>query len=303
MIFRTTVRAALLTALLSSTSLSALAAETDYRNDHLLTTAAELVTAIGQETTESALDAENDLVIVDVRPADAFAEGHIPGAVQLDPDAVADPDAPVGGTLRALEDLAALIGDLGISADTQVVLYDDKGGFHAARMFWLLEYLGHRNVQLLDGGIQAWTAAEQTLATGAGKSPTPQRFAPAVTPRRYASADYILAHREDDDTLVIDVRPSNLFAKGHIPWAQSIPWKGNLEEDLTMKPADELIDHFAAHGVTADRNIVIHCQNGLASAHSYFALRLIGHPQVRTYHRSWAEWGTADDLPKAGSAG
>jgi len=107
-----------------------------------------------------------------------------------------------------------------------------------------------------------------------------------------------MERRDDAETVVIDVRPTSLFEKGHIPWAKNIPWSGNLNEDNTMKPAEALRERFAEFGVTPESNIVVHCQDGLASSHSYFALRLMGYPRLRTYHRSWAEWGEADDLPK-----
>ncbi|MEL6198195.1 MAG: rhodanese-like domain-containing protein, partial [Pseudomonadota bacterium] len=109
-----------------------------YANPHLLMTVErlapqmEVITEIGERTFE--LDG---MVLIDVRPQAAYEAGHVPGARRIDPDAVADPYAPVGGALRPVEELAAMIGALGISADTEVVFYDDKGGFHAARMFWL----------------------------------------------------------------------------------------------------------------------------------------------------------------------
>ncbi len=278
------------------------AAET-YANAHLLVSAETIAPrTVGAAETGSA--ESRPLVILDVRPIEAFAKGRIPGARQLDPQAVADPDSPVEGALRPLDEIAKLLGDLGVSAAADVVVYDDKGGFHAARIFWLLEYLGHRHVGLLDGGIQAWTAAGQTLETGKPEAVTPGdgatgRFASALTPRRHATADWILERQNDAKTIVIDVRPSAAFAEGHIPWAKNIPWKANLSADGTMKSAGDLRAHFEALGVTPDDNIVVHCQNGLASSHSYFALRLLGYSKVRTYHRSWSEWGAADDLPKA----
>ena len=272
----------------------------DYANPHLLTT----VDALASTATVSPLDGQvtygHSAVVIDVRPAAAYGEGHLPGARHLEPDAVADPDSPVSGALRSISDLTDLFVDLGISPETEVILYDDRGGFHAARVFWVLEYLGHRQVSLLDGGIQAWTANGHGVEAGPDVAEImPGQFAPAVSPRRFASADWILQRRDDADTVVIDVRPTHLFAEGHIPWAQNIPWSQNLAEDQTMKSAVALRAHFEAHGVTPDDNIVVHCQNGLASAHSYFALRLLGYPQVRTYHRSWAEWGSAGDLPIA----
>ncbi|MEM8664078.1 MAG: rhodanese-like domain-containing protein, partial [Pseudomonadota bacterium] len=133
--------------------------------------------------------------------------------------------------------------------------------------------------------------------------PAPKTFAIAKSPRRYASADYILARSGDEETVVVDVRPEKAYRAGHIPWAKNIPWKGNLSHDETMLDADTLAARYAAFGVTPDKNVVIHCQTGEASAHSYFALRLLGYARVRTYHRSWAEWGVLDDMPIAVSGG
>lgn len=281
------LRCAALAAALAITTLPASAA--DYANPHLLMSADDLAARAGQP----------DLVIVDLRPAADYEAGHIPGARHLAPNAVSDPNSPIEGALRPVAELASMLRGLGISADTDVVLYDDKGGFHAARFFWVMEYLGHRRASLLNGGIQNWTAQGHGFENGKdGNAHKAGSFAPAIVPRRHASADWILERRDDDETLVIDVRPEKLFKKGHIPWAQNISWAQNLNDDKTMKSADALRAHFEARGVTPDRNIVIHCQNGLASSHSYFALRLLGYPQVRTYHRSWSEWGIADDLPK-----
>ena len=264
----------------------------EYANQDLLVSAQELMTM-----------PMDDLVIVDVRPQEDYARGHIPGAVQFDPNAVAAANSPVDGALKPIPEIAGMIGGLGIGPKTRVVLYDDKGGLHAARMFWVMEYLGHADVALLDGGYSAWIAGGGALQTGTGPQVMAKRYTPAVTPRRFASADWILDRSDDAETVVVDVRPEALWAKGHIPWAKNIPWKGNLREDKTMKPEIELLAHFASLGVTRDKNIVVHCQNGLASAQSYFALRLIGFPRVRTYHRSWSEWGASDDLPRVISTG
>lgn len=298
--FMKTLWAMAVSAMVMTPGAVAEAAGTEYANPHLLTTAEKLASTIERENGVVSMGAVNELVIIDVRPMDAFREGHIPGAGQIEPDAVADPASPVGGALRPIEEIAEMLGTLGVTASSEVVLYDDKGGFHASRMFWLLEYMGHRKVKLLDGGIHAWTKAGLDLQKGRARTVAKAQFTPAMTPRRHATADYILERRDALRTIVIDVRPANMFAEGHIPWARSIPWKGNLNEDGTMKPAGALQAHFEAQGVTPEQNIVVHCQNGLASSHSYFALRLLGYPEVRTYHRSWAEWGAADDLPKAG---
>ncbi len=269
---------------------SACANAGDYANPELLVNATDLAQLTGGG------HSEGNVVVIDVRSEAEYAAGHIPGARHLDPNEVVDSSSPIEGALKSEAEITQILSALGITADSRVVYYDDKAGFHAARMFWLSEHYGHRNVALLNGGLSAWTAAGYELSQDAGDH-QPARFAPAITPRRHASADYILETRDDSNTVVIDVRPTTLYAKGHIPWAKNLPWKGNLDEDGTFKSPADLADHFAAQGVTDARNVVIHCQTGLASSHSYVALRLLGYPKVRVYHRSWAEWGTAGDLP------
>lgn len=235
--------------------------------------------------------------IVDVRPKADYDAGHIPGAVHLGADDVVDPDSHVPGDLLPHETLAEMLGERGIDKDTPLVFYDDKGGFHAARLFWMAEYFGHREVSVLNGGFPKWQAEGRSIST---RAPVVRKktFAYTPTPRRLATADWLLDRRDDKSVVVIDVRPTALYDAGHIPWAKSIPWKQNLAADGTMKSAAALKAHFESHGVTPDKNVAVHCQNGKAAAHSYFALRLLGYPQVRSYDRSWAEWGAAEELPK-----
>ena len=290
--------------------IAAKSAEADYPNRSLMVTAGELNEIQQSEIIAELMGADDGLlVIIDVRQAEEFAKGHIPDAINLPYTVLTDQNGNIEGDFKPTEELVKILGNAGITSQSRVVLYDNEGGFRAARLFWLLEYLGHRKVAILNGGIQAWKRADhqlevdhnQTVAEryqSAGLNDSNKSLSVSVTPRRSASADWILEHRNEVDTAVIDVRPQHMFNDGHIPWAQNIPWKGNLNADLTMKSYDNLLMHYLKQGITPDHNIVIHCQTGEASAHSYFALRLLGFPRVRLYHRSWAEWGTADDLPK-----
>lgn len=275
-------------AFLAGAACTSYAASDNYANPQLLTSTEELL--------EYAALA--DARIVDVRPREAYKAGHIPGAVHLGADDVIDPDAHVDGDLLPEDTLARMLGERGIDKDTPVVLYDDKGGFHASRLFWMLEHFGHRNVSILNGGFPKWEKEGRKVSTRGAKT-KPRKFVLTASPRRLATADWLLDRQDDASVVVIDVRPTAAYDKGHIPWAQSIPWKQNLAADGTLKSAEDLLAHFAAHGVTPDKNVAVHCQNGKAAAHSYFTLRLLGYPRVRSYDRSWAEWGAADDLPKA----
>ncbi|KMW59689.1 Thiosulfate sulfurtransferase, rhodanese [Candidatus Rhodobacter oscarellae] len=237
-------------------------------------------------------------ILVDVRPREDYLAGHIPGARHLEPNAVVAEHSPVSGALKPTGELNTLLSALGVSAMRRVVFYDDRGGFHAARMFWLLEYLGHRDVAVLNGGLSAWVSATGSLVEGAEAHDSAQ-FQAAPSPRRYASAEDVLARRGDPSAVLVDVRPPSMFVEGHIPWAVNVPWAKNLSEDSRFLPAEALRAHFASHGVSPDKKVIMHCQVGLASSHSYVALRLLGFPSVQVYHRSWAEWGADPSLPWA----
>ena len=259
-----------------------------YANPQLLTETEEL----------AGLLEARQVRVVDVRPREAYDAGHIPGAVHLGADDVIDPDSSVEGNLLPPETLARMLGQRGIDKATPVVLYDDKGGFHAARLFWMLEYFGHRQASVLNGGFPKWLGEGRSISTAAPEVAA-KTFTVTPMPRRLATADWLLDRKNDASVVVIDVRPPKLYKAGHIPWAKSIPWSQNLAEDGTLKSAAELNRHFAGLGVTPDKNIAVHCQNGKAAAHSYLTLRVLGYPRVRSYDRSWAEWGLADDLPKS----
>lgn len=262
-----------------------------YANPDLLVSTEMLENQLGQP----------GIVVVDVRPRQDYDAGHIPGAVHLGADDIIDPSSHVEGELLPFETLAEMLGERGIDATARVVLYDDKGGFSAARLFWMLEYFGHQHASILNGGLTKWRREGRALNRSMPK-PRPATFALTLTDRRLATADWILDRKDDPSVVVIDVRPAKMYRAGHIPWARSIPWSDNLTADQTLKSADELARHFASFGVTADKNVVVHCEQGKAAAHSYFALRVLGYRRIRSYDRSWAEWGAADDLPKAVAA-
>jgi thiosulfate/3-mercaptopyruvate sulfurtransferase len=242
--------------------------------------------------------------VVDVRPGERFAMGHIPGARHYAIYAVNCDDtdeAPLNSFVRMW---AFLLGSKGVSFDDTIVLCGEITGMTSTRGFWFLEYLGHRNVHILDGGYTAWADAGLVITRDADGVPAvPFRF----TQRQEKVATYkdVLRVIDAPDGLVLDTRSRLEFTGedvraergGAIPGAVHVEWLNNLTAEGGMKPAEELRRQFEAAGVTPDKEIIAYCQTGYRSAHAYTALRLLGYERVRNYLGSWREWGDKTHLP------
>lgn len=243
-------------------------------------------------------------LVVDLRPAEEYARGVIPGAVHLDLYGLSLVDtepAPMRAFLWIIEHLLATRG---VAAERAVVVYDECSGIRAARALWFLELFGHRDASLLDGGFTQWAAE--------GRPVSHEFAAPIATDWRGSRHDDILATWRDvearlgrDGVAIVDTRtPEEHFGTlvraargGAIPGSIHLEWTHNLDASGRFKPAGELRSMYAALGVTADRDVITYCQGGYRGAHTYLALRLLGFPQVRNYLGSWREWGDRLDLP------
>ncbi len=243
--------------------------------------------------------AEPNVQIIDVRSAQEFQKGHIPNAVSLPARHVVDPASRIKGTRRSDNHLARIFGKLGIGKGTHVVFYDARGGHLAARLFWIVHYMGHQRASVLDGGFPKWLEEGRPVSEEP-KRPNRGMFPIDRMPRRLATAGWILDHMHDPDFLIIDVRKPEMYAKSHIPGAINIPWKKNLNADETWKRPEELRQLYESSGVAKDKNIVVYCQFGNMNAHTYITLKALGYSRVRSYDRAWAEWGSDPSLPKAG---
>lgn len=240
----------------------------------------------------------------------AYADGHLPGARFLHMDEeLSGPRTGQNGRhpLPDPEALAKRLGEIGIDSSKQVVAYDDAGGMYAARLWWLLNWLGHKNVAVLDGGMHAW----QRNAGPLSKTPV---TAPATefVPKPQAIAvplEDVLSHHGSPRMLIIDARSPDRFrgenetidpVGGHIPGAVNRFFKDNLGPEGRFKSPEQLRAEFAALLDGRDPSLVVHqCGSGVTACHNVLAMEIAGLPGTRLYPGSWSEWCACDTRPVA----
>jgi thiosulfate/3-mercaptopyruvate sulfurtransferase len=243
-------------------------------------------------------------LLIDLRPTEEFCENHLPGAVHLDLFGISSIDtdpAPLKAFFWIIEHLLA---SRGVSNDVPVVVYDHTSGLRAARALWFLDYFGHPDSRLLDGGYGAWVK-EGLPVTRIAEKPRATEWTGARNDGILAGWREVRDRLGDSDAVIVDTRSDGEYCGttvraargGAVPGAVHLEWTNNLTPEGTFKPAEALRSMYEEAGVRPDREVVTYCQGGYRAAHSYVALRLIGYPRVRNYVGSWKEWGDRIDLP------
>jgi thiosulfate/3-mercaptopyruvate sulfurtransferase len=257
------------------------------------------------------------LVIVDCRfdlkdtsaQERAFAESHIPGARYAHVDR--DLSGPTTGTngRHPLPDplvFARTLGRLGISNASQVVVYDQDSGGFAARLWWMLRWLGHDAVALLDGGFAKWQR-EGRPVTSAVPAVAPQTFVPHLRPEMLVTAEQVAARSAGQK--LVDARAPERYrgdvepidkAAGHIPGALNHPFLSNLDDSGAFKSAGELRAAFRREiGDTPGEQLVVYCGSGVTACQNLVALEHAGINGAKLYAGSWSEWSADPKHPIA----
>ena len=243
-------------------------------------------------------------IIVDTRPAESFAQGHIPGAIHLDLWGFSLIDTDEAPRRSFLWMIHHVLEQRGINASRPVVVYEDNSGIRAARVFWFLEYFGHPDVRMLDGGLSAWLDAHLPVTRDAA-IPKPVEWKASPRDERAAGWKDVALRLGDPEAVILDTRSDEEYSGrvtrakrgGAIPGAVHVEWTRNLAQDGAFKPDDQLREMYESAGITPDKEVITYCQGGYRAAHGYLALRLLGYPRVRNYLGSWKEWGDREDLP------
>ena len=247
--------------------------------------------------------------VVDMRRlgAEDYDRGHVPGAVNLPNDATRDPASPPSFVPPA-EVFARTMEGLGISNDTRVIVYDDRGGLYAARLWWLLHYFGHANVALLDGHFVKWQL-EGRPTTTTRPAPAKGRFVARPDPRWLATSDDVAAAIRSRSATIVDARTTaeiegkdlrGIRRGGFIPTAVPLYWEDTFDPtSKALYPPARLAALLKRRGVEPSREVIAYCQVGMRASHDLFVLYLLGHDRLRLYLGSWEEWGNRHDLPIA----
>jgi thiosulfate/3-mercaptopyruvate sulfurtransferase len=245
-----------------------------------------------------------ELVLIDVRGDAAYEYGgHIPGAVHTTWHQYSDPKAVAKGLLDPdLTRMQEKIRTLGVNQDSEVVIYSnpfDNWG-DEGRMYWMLDYFGHPNVRILDGGWVKWVAEQRPFEHGR-VTVKPGNFTIKPAGDTIISKDELraLIKRAQPRTKILDARSleeflgkeiSGIPRPGHIPSAIHVAWNGFLNTNATVKDLATIKSSLEEKGLERDDDIVCYCTGGVRSSWLYFVLKLAGYRKVRNYPGSWWEW-------------
>ncbi len=280
-----------------------------YKNWHLLVSTKWVKENLVDST-------KSDVVIVDARGEDAYKSCHIPNAILLDDSALSETSEDVPVILKSAEVLANILARYGISQSKRVIIYSDGKSWGAdGRLFWILEYLGHKKVQILNGGLTKWIADGYPATTEITHFVPEFSYSPNpyYRKRKGAEKDEILENLNNPDFIIIDTRTISeyegaiLYGEargGHIPGAINFPFDEVLESDTkAFKIPEEIEEIFKEKGIPVDflsrkkKAFVTYCTAGIRSGHTYFLLRLMGYSKPKNYDGSFYEWALDQNLP------
>ena len=225
---------------------------------------------------------DNSIRVIDVRRDEDYKKNHIPTSVNLPLANLLSDDSP--------ENVVKLVNNLGIDDETPVVVYDDTFGALASRVAWTLEYLGHKDVSLLEMTFGKWSS--MGLETDSKiPSYSSKNHSVKLHPEILSTADYLEESKERENVILLDNRERLNFLEQHIPGAVNIPYRTLGTPDRILRPKEDMKRLLENRGIKSNAEIITYCGSvGTLSGLAYYALKSINLPNVRLYVRSFKEW-------------
>lgn len=241
-------------------------------------------------------------------PRSEFEAHHIPGAVFFDIDDISDSDSALPHMLPPPQKFSSRVRKLGLGDGIRFVIYDQRGLFSAARVWWTFRYFGHHDAAVLDGGLPKWLNEGRPVEDGPAY-PGERHFTARMDSFTLRDKAQMLANLASGREQVVDARSRGRFEgtdeelwpgrrSGHIPGSRNLPYGELLNrESQTLLPPDELKARFEAAGLDLGKPVVTTCGSGVTAAILALGLHRVGHKDVALYDGSWAEWGLEGDTP------
>lgn len=235
-------------------------------------------------------------VLIDARSFDDYSQGFIPGAVNLftpsfDRTITLEDGTQVTAMVQAPEEIKFPLQDAGINRNSKIYIYDAGRSSLAPRLFWILDYYGHKNVSIVNGGVAKWVAEGNELSTEV-QDVSVGNFVPTAQPEKLADFDYVQTAINGDSILVCDALSASSYSEGAIPNTKSLPQSTTFTEEEVpyFKQAEHLETLLEEIGHDWEQEVVFYCGAGYAAAVDYFIARYIGLPNVRMYDGSIRDW-------------
>jgi thiosulfate/3-mercaptopyruvate sulfurtransferase len=235
-------------------------------------------------------------LLIDAREPEAYRRGHLRDAVNLPPSSVEWSVPLPGGNevhhlLAPADHVRPLLSFLGINPDSRIVIYDDGGGYSAARVFWILDYFAHPRLSVLDGGVPLWKSMGGKLYKDC-RQPNRGHFVPRPDPDKIATFDTVRLAVHSGSAILLNSLPRVAFLKEAIPGSVNIPYTETFVSTRRPRLLDptRLLRLFEQASIQPEREIILYCGIGYTASQLYFAARLLGYPKVRLYDGSLTDW-------------
>ena len=247
---------------------------------------------------------DKNTVIVSAQSKKNYGTSHIKGAIFLDHKRLYKDGKPEG-LLKSPEDIAKILGETGISNTNNIIVYDGAKDKYAGRVYWILKYVGAKNVQILEKDMKAWRSARVPL-TKAPAKPKATTFTATVNSDVIVDLAWMKSHYKDANVAIVDVRPVDEFtgkstsnpSPGHIAGAINLNWETLINQQGVLKDKATIASLFKSAGITADKTIVFYCATSVRAGLPYFVTKtILAYPNVKVYDGAMNEWETEKSNP------
>ena len=248
------------------------------------------------------------VVVLDARQTPLYLLGHIEGAHHVPRSEFLDKRNGVKSLIPTTVAFEALMERFGITPETTVITYAEDNNPYAARLAWTLRYYGHDKTKVLDGGYEKWAAEGRATSLLPTASATPSNYRVSAPGKTRAEADYVLTQLGNPAVIIWDTRTPEEYSGtevradrgGHIPGATHLNWT-ELQHEVNgvkvLKSETEIRALLTSYGITAQHEVIAHCQTGIRSSYATLVLQGLGYSQVKNYDGSWIEWANNPSLP------